>query len=65
MDAKRFFDYYETDNWKDVKNWKKKLITWEMHQPKTREEKKKDKQREIDEICKNLAYLDEVNYENK
>ena len=41
MDAKRFFDYYETDNWKDVKNWKKKLITWEMHQPKTKEEKKK------------------------
>lgn len=65
VDAKRFYDYYETDNWKDVKNWKKKLITWEMHQPKTREEKKKDKQREIDEICKNLAYLDEVNYENK
>lgn len=59
IDAKRFFDYYETDNWKDVKNWKKKLITWEMHQPKTKEEKKRDKQREIEEINKRLAYLDE------
>lgn len=54
VDAKRFFDYYETDNWKDVKNWKKKLITWEMHQPK-----KKDREKEIEDMCKRLAYLDE------
>ena len=54
MDAKRFFDYYDTDNWKDVKNWKKKLITWEMHQPK-----KKDREKEIEDMCKRLAYLDE------
>ena len=54
MDAKCFFDYYETDNWKDVKNWKKKLITWEIHQPK-----KKDREKEIEDMCKRLAYLDE------
>lgn len=55
IDAKRFFDYYETDNWKDVKNWKKKLITWEMHQPK----KKKTREEELEEMNKRLAYLDE------
>lgn len=34
VDAKKFYDYYNTGNWKDakgnpVKNWKQKLITWE------------------------------------
>lgn len=34
VDAKAFFDYYETGDWKDakgkpVKNWKQKVITWE------------------------------------
>ena len=34
VDAKAFFDYYDTGNWKDakgkpVKNWKQKVITWE------------------------------------
>lgn len=34
VDAKKFFEYYNTGNWKDakgnpVKNWKQKLITWE------------------------------------
>ena len=34
VDAKAFFDYYETGNWKDakgkpVRNWKQKVITWE------------------------------------
>lgn len=50
IDAKRFYDYYETDNWKDVKNWKKKLITWEMHQPK----KKKEEQIDWDKLTKEL-----------
>lgn len=59
IDAQRFYDYYETDNWKDVKNWKKKLITWEMHQPKTKEQKERDKQKEFEDMCKRLAYLDE------
>jgi len=36
VDAKRFFEYYESGGWKDgkgqaVKNWKQKLITWEQH----------------------------------
>lgn len=55
VDAKRFFDYYEVANWKDVKNWKQKLITWEMHQPT----KKKTREEEIEEMNKRLAYLDE------
>lgn len=34
VDAKAFFDYYETGDWKDakgkpVRNWKQKVITWE------------------------------------
>lgn len=34
VDAKKFYEYYNTGNWKDakgnpVKNWKQKLITWE------------------------------------
>ena len=34
VDAKAFFDYYSTGNWKDakgkpVRNWKQKVITWE------------------------------------
>ena len=50
VDANRFYDYYETDNWKDVKNWKKKLITWEMHQPK----KKKEDSIDWDRLAKEL-----------
>lgn len=44
VDAKAFFDYYETGHWKDsknqpVRNWKQKVITWEKHETKP---KKKD-----------------------
>jgi len=38
IDPKVFFDYYEVNNWKDIKNWKQKLITWESHQHKNKEE---------------------------
>lgn len=36
VDAKTFYDYFETGNWIDskgnkVKNWKQKIITWEKH----------------------------------
>jgi hypothetical protein len=36
VDAKKFFDYFETGNWIDskgnkVKNWKQKLLTWNNH----------------------------------
>lgn len=36
VDAKRFYDYYTANDWKDskgkkVKNWKLKVITWESH----------------------------------
>ena len=37
VDAKRFFDYFEANDWKDgkgnpVKSWKQKVITWESYQ---------------------------------
>ena len=36
VDAKKFYDYYDTANWYDgkgekVKNWKQKVITWEKN----------------------------------
>lgn len=39
VDAQKFFDYYEANNWSDskgnkVKSWKQKVITWETHAPK-------------------------------
>ena len=40
VDPKRFFDYYDTANWKDkdgkqIKNWKQKMIAvWEAKNPK-------------------------------
>lgn len=41
VDAKKFFDYFEAGGWHDsegkpVKNWKQKLITWEMDGRKQR-----------------------------
>lgn len=38
VDPKKFFDYYEVNNWIDnkgnkVKSWKQKVITWENHSP--------------------------------
>lgn len=34
INPQKFFDYYNVDNWKDVKNWKKKMITWELKSEK-------------------------------
>lgn len=39
INAKKFFDYYEVNNWIDnqgnkVKNWKQKIITWEGRKQK-------------------------------
>lgn len=46
VDAKKFFDYFNTGNWTDskgnkVKNWKQKVITWEKFNttPKKQENK--------------------------
>lgn len=41
VDAKKFFDYFETGGWHDsegkpVRNWKQKLIIWETNGRKTR-----------------------------
>lgn len=43
VDAKTFFDYFETGGWVDskgnkVKNWKQKIITWENHRQPIKEE---------------------------
>jgi len=34
IDAEHFFNYYETRNWKDIKNWKACIITWEKNKNK-------------------------------
>lgn len=44
VDAKKFFDYFETSGWVDskgnkVKNWKQKVITWEQYNTKPLEKK--------------------------
>lgn len=41
VDYKKFYDYYNINNWKDkngkkVRNWKQKLITWEKHMEVTK-----------------------------
>ena len=43
VDAKTFFDYFETGGWVDskgnkVKNWKQKIITWENHKQPIKKE---------------------------
>jgi len=40
VNPKVFFDYYEVNDWKDIKNWKQKLITWETHQRSNKQEPK-------------------------
>lgn len=57
INPKNFFDYYETDNWKDVKNWKKKFITWEMHN--TNKPTKKTREQEFQEQLERMRKLDE------
>lgn len=47
IDAKKFFDYYDTAGWKDskgqpVKNWKQKAITWEGRTTQTPKSKLPD-----------------------
>ena len=47
IDAKKFFDYYESANWTDangkpVKNWKQKIITWEGRQSRAAPEPKRE-----------------------
>lgn len=34
IDAEHFFNYYETRNWKDIKNWRACIITWEKNKNK-------------------------------
>lgn len=56
IDPKTFFDYYEVNNWKDVKNWKQKIITWEMHD---KQPKKKTREQEFQEQLERMRKLDE------
>ena len=60
IDAEYFIDYYESKGWlvgrTKMKDWKAAIRLWEH-----KSTKKVDKQKEIDEMCKRLAYLDEEN----
>ena len=43
IDAKKFYDYYSVNNWKDIKgnkikNWKQKIITWEGRNTKDKQD---------------------------
>ena len=45
IDPYKFYEYYETNNWKDkdnkqIKNWKQKMIPWEGRNPTKKEETK-------------------------
>lgn len=47
VDPQKFFDYYEEGDWHDakgnkVRNWKQKLITWDKHTEKPKEQDYKD-----------------------
>lgn len=47
VDAQKFYDYYTQGNWKDakgnpVKNWKQKMITWEKHSDKPKQNRFND-----------------------
>lgn len=44
VDPKKFFDYYDTGNWKDakgnpVRNWKQKFLTWEKNDTPQKQER--------------------------
>jgi len=58
VDAEYFIDYYESKGWlvgkTQMKDWKAAVRLWEK-----KNTKKIDKQKEFDEMCKRLAYLDE------
>lgn len=47
VDPNKFFEYYEEGNWHDgkgnkVRNWKQKLLTWDKHTDKPKEQDYKD-----------------------
>lgn len=63
VDAKRFYDYYTTNDWKDskgkkVKNWKLKVITWESHNDNKIPDftvKKREDENDIESIRKKIG----------
>lgn len=64
VDAEKFYDYYEANEWKDkngkkIKNWKQKVITWEGRKkednlPKWFNKEIKKEQNNLDELEKVL-----------
>ena len=62
VDPKRFFDYYEANNWRDgngkqVKSWKQKMIAnWETN---SNQPKKKTREQEFQEQLERMRKLDE------
>lgn len=65
VDAKTFYEYFETGGWVDskgnkVKNWKQKIITWEKHS-----NKKETKEASVPDWFNKENKLEELNDEER
>lgn len=61
VDPIKFYDYFNTGNWKDskgnpVKNWKQKVITWEQYRPAKKDD---DDRLQVYDTSKNRKMSDE------
>ena len=59
IDAEEFLAYYEARNWKDIKDWKRCLTTWELN------EKKRQSYRSAQYVSKTNNKIDLSNISNK
>ena len=70
VDPKRFFDYFQANDWKDakgnpVKSWKQKMITWESYDKPTKKPSVVDQGRqsvsdeEVEEFMQRAAKMQE------
>lgn len=66
VDPKRFFDYYESSNWKDqsgkpVKSWKQKMIAvWEKDNGRNDNNAKNDRPEELKELYEQYSHFPKV-----
>jgi len=63
INPQTFYDYYSVNNWKDVKNWKQKIITWEGRN--SNKPKKKTREQEYQEQLERMKKLDMEEEENE